>query len=344
MGFRNITNNELEIGNSSPLFNTRPLQGRELCNTHDFEELSKHIGNVLLPHSCKVLSQSNASQKAVFHHAPLSDISVNYLLYGTEASVNVEQLGFFLIEIPLSGVSQTQYGKAQVTTNMGSGVVAGPYRQFSTRWNAECSKLLIKINRIALERHLSMMLGQDLQRPLEFAVGIDLYSPASASLWNMVHWLVAELENGQSLLNNAPMGYSQYEQMLMWVLLNAQPNNYSDELASRKPRVAPHYVHYVEDYVNEHSAETITLSQLIEISGVSGRTLLEGFRRYKGTSPMKYLKSVRMERVHVELKRADPERQRVTEIALAWGFTQLGKFSVEYKQRFGESPSDTLKK
>ncbi|MCF7981861.1 MAG: AraC family transcriptional regulator [Pseudomonadales bacterium] len=332
------------VGNHSQLYHTRPLQGRELCNTDDFEELSKHIGNVLLPHRCQVLSRSSANQRAVFHHAPLSDISVNYLHYGAEASVKVEQLGFFLIEIPLSGISETQYGKARVTTNTGSGVVAGPYQQFSTRWNAECSKLLIKINRLALEQHLSMMLGSDLQRPLDFSVGIDLYSPVSASLWHMVQWLVAELENSQSLLNNAPMGYSQYEQMLMWVLLNAQPNNYSAELASRQPRVAPHYVHYVEDYVNQHSAEAITLSQLVEISGVSGRTLLEGFRRYKGTSPMKYLKSVRMERVHEELKNADPGRYRVTEIALAWGFTQLGKFSVEYKQRFGESPSDTLKK
>ena len=344
MNYPRMTGIELTGDNHSPLYNTRPLQGRELCNTHDFEELSKHIGNVLLPHNCKVLNKSSASQSAVFHHAPLSDISINYLLYGAEASVNVERLDFFLIEIPLSGISETQYGKVKVTTNMGSGVVAGPYQQFSTRWNAECSKLLIKINRLALERHLSMMLGQDLQRPLDFRVGLDLYSPASASLWNMVQWLVAELENGQSLLNIAPLGYSQYEQMLMWVLLNAQPNNYSAELASRKPTVAPHYVHYVEDYVNEHSAETITLSQLVDVSGVSGRTLLEGFRRYKGTSPMKYLKSVRMERVHKELKSADPSRHRVTEIALAWGFTQLGKFSVEYKQRFGESPSDTLKK
>lgn len=302
------------------------------------------MGNVLLPHRCKVLNRSRGSQKAVFHHAPLSDVSVNYLRYGFEAEVNVEQLGFFLVEVPLSGASETQYGKNKVITNIGSGVVAGPYQQFSTKWNAECSKLLIKINRLALEKYLSNMLGCDLQRPLEFRVGVDLCSPASASLCHMIQWLVAELENSQSLLNNAPLGYSQYEQMLMWVLLNAQPNNYSDELASRKPSVAPHYVHCVEDYIHEHCAEPITLSQLVDMSGVSGRTLLEGFRRHKGTSPMKYLKSVRMERVHNELKNADANQSRVTEIALAWGFTQLGKFSVEYKQRFGESPSDTLKK
>ncbi len=326
------------------LFDSNPLQSRMLCKTDDFEELSAHIGSVLLPHHCKVLSSSKGVHRAVFHHAPLSDISVNYLRYGTEASVNVDQLGFFLIEVPLSGVSETSYGDVKVVTNTGSGVVASPYQKFSTRWNAECSKLLIKINRLALERFLSKMLGCDLQRPLDFEVAVDLNSPASASLWHMVQWLVAELENEQSLLNNAPLGYAQYEQMLMWVLLNAQPNNYSQELASRTPVAAPHYVHRVEDYINEHCAEPITLTQLVDMSGVSGRTLLEGFKRHKGTSPMKYLKSVRMERVHLDLKGSDMANRNVTEIALAWGFTQLGKFSVEYKQKFGESPSDTLKK
>lgn len=329
---------------ASPMFKVRPLEGRVLCKTDDYEELSKHIGKVLLPHRCQVLSRATRMQSGVFHHAPLSEISVNYLRYGAEASVNVEQLGFFLLEIPLSGESSTSYGKAEVITNRGSGVMAGPYQQFATRWDEECSKLLIKIDRLALERYLCMMLGHDLQRPLEFSVGVNLNSPDSASLWYMVQWLVAELENSRSLLNNAPLGYSQYEQMLMWVLLNSQPNNYSSELSSRQPKVAPHYVHSVEDYIQAHCDEPITLSQLVEMSGVSGRTLLEGFRRYKGTSPMKYLKSVRMERVHRDLINADANSNRVTEIALTWGFTQLGKFSVEYKQRFGESPSDTLKK
>lgn len=326
------------------LFHARPLQKQLLCDTDNFDELNEHIGNVLLPNRLTVSKQSSIHNRAVFHHAPLSNMSINYLLYGAEAQVDVEQLGFFLIEIPLSGISETHHGKDKVITDISSGVVAGPYQQFSTKWNPECSKLLIKINRLALEQHLSGMLGKTLTRPLDFEMGVDLRSPASASLLHMVQWLVAELENSHSLLNKAPLAYTQYEEMLMWVLLNSQPNNYSDELASITPVAAPHYVHSVEDYINEHCAEPITLTQLVEMSGVSGRTLLEGFRRHKGTSPMKYLKSVRMERVHTDLRNADPAEKSVTDIALAWGFTQLGKFSGEYKQRFGEPPSETLKK
>jgi AraC-like DNA-binding protein len=41
------------------------------------------------------------------------------------------------------------------------------------------------------------------------------------------------------------------------------------------------------------------------------------------------------------LVRAQPE-ESVTEIAMQWGFTHMGRFSIEYRQRFGERPSETL--
>jgi AraC family ethanolamine operon transcriptional activator len=39
---------------------------------------------------------------------------------------------------------------------------------------------------------------------------------------------------------------------------------------------------------------------------------------------------------------ADAELVTVTEIATCFGFVELGRFSVEYRRMFGESPSQTL--
>ena len=90
-------------------------------------------------------------------------------------------------------------------------------------------------------------------------------------------------------------------------------------------------------------AQFFSLEQLVEHANVSERTLLEGFKRYRDISPMKLLKLTRLDYVHLALKEADPAHSNVTDIALACGFSQLGKFSTEYKERFGESPSETLK-
>ena len=59
---------------------------------------------------------------------------------------------------------------------------------------------------------------------------------------------------------------------------------------------------------------------------------------------MSYLRDARLDRVRAEL--ADltgAPGVKVTEVAMKWGFHHLGRFSAAYRQRFGESPSETLR-
>ena len=42
------------------------------------------------------------------------------------------------------------------------------------------------------------------------------------------------------------------------------------------------------------------------------------------------------------LLESEPENS-VSAIAARWGFDHFGRFAVEYRRRFGERPSDTLK-
>jgi AraC-like DNA-binding protein len=55
-----------------------------------------------------------------------------------------------------------------------------------------------------------------------------------------------------------------------------------------------------------------------------------------------YLKTKRLDAVHRDLGDAHLKANTVTEIALNHGFSHLGRFSVEFKDRFGESPGLTL--
>jgi transcriptional regulator GlxA family with amidase domain len=94
------------------------------------------------------------------------------------------------------------------------------------------------------------------------------------------------------------------------------------------------------DYIHENLGEPITLADLVRESGVAGRTLLKHFHDFKGVSPMRYLRNLRLKRVRDELE--DGTGIRVSESALRWGFLHAGRFSIEYRKRFGESPSATL--
>jgi transcriptional regulator GlxA family with amidase domain len=90
-----------------------------------------------------------------------------------------------------------------------------------------------------------------------------------------------------------------------------------------------------------HLTLAIGLADITVAAGVPGRTLLEHFRRYHGVSPMAYLRRARFAKVREALRHAEPEN--VTSIAMSLGFSHMGRFSVEYRKRFGESPSETLR-
>ena len=55
---------------------------------------------------------------------------------------------------------------------------------------------------------------------------------------------------------------------------------------------------------------------------------------------MRYVRDLRMQRARDEL--ASGVNAHVADCALRWGFAHPGRFSIEYRKRFGESPSATL--
>jgi len=55
---------------------------------------------------------------------------------------------------------------------------------------------------------------------------------------------------------------------------------------------------------------------------------------------MGYVRNLRFEKARQELLSGRGEKS-VTEVATRCGFSHLGRFAVEYRLRFGESPSQT---
>jgi transcriptional regulator GlxA family with amidase domain len=59
---------------------------------------------------------------------------------------------------------------------------------------------------------------------------------------------------------------------------------------------------------------------------------------------MTYLQQVRLGRAHDALSHADPSLNTVASVAHRWGFAHLGRFATAYRTRFGQSPSETLRR
>jgi transcriptional regulator GlxA family with amidase domain len=90
--------------------------------------------------------------------------------------------------------------------------------------------------------------------------------------------------------------------------------------------------------------EPLHISALCRALVVSERTLRKAFHRTHGVPPCRHLRMLRLSEARRALLFADGKFATVTEIATSFGFVELGRFSVEYRKVFGESPSQTLQR
>jgi AraC-like DNA-binding protein len=82
---------------------------------------------------------------------------------------------------------------------------------------------------------------------------------------------------------------------------------------------------------------------LAAVAGVSSRTLQRQFRSFLGKVPRAVLRDVRLECARRELLQGPPDT-KVMDVALRCGFPHFGRFSSEYRRRYSETPSQTLKR
>ena len=95
-----------------------------------------------------------------------------------------------------------------------------------------------------------------------------------------------------------------------------------------------------EAFMQDHWRESTSLADLCRAAGAPDRDLRRGFGDLYGVSPMAYLRSVRMHAAREMLRRTKGERS-IGEVALRCGFTHFGRFSVDYRCAFGETPTQT---
>jgi transcriptional regulator GlxA family with amidase domain len=155
-----------------------------------------------------------------------------------------------------------------------------------------------------------------------------------------LRFAVGELECADSMLWD-PIVMARFEELVVTGLLLSQPHNYTEALSHLERPVAPRDVKRAIDYMHANLGEDLTLADVIAQARVPGRTLLKHFREFKGVSPMRYLRNARFDHVREALTCAKAD-ESVGDIASRCGFSHMGRFSVEYRLRFGETPSMTL--
>jgi len=99
-----------------------------------------------------------------------------------------------------------------------------------------------------------------------------------------------------------------------------------------------------EDLLRGHFDDPITIGALSRSVGVSERTLRNAFADVYRESPKRYFLNERLRRAQQALCNVRCAGTTVTAVATQYGFYELGRFALQYKAMFGESPSHTLRR
>jgi AraC-like DNA-binding protein len=84
--------------------------------------------------------------------------------------------------------------------------------------------------------------------------------------------------------------------------------------------------------------------EICAMLGVSDRLLRECCEEHLGMGPSRYLRLRRMQQVHRALRNENPNAISVSEVAMEYGISNLGRFAADYRAVYGELPSATLRR
>ena len=194
-----------------------------------------------------------------------------------------------------------------------------------------------------LKRRAKAIIGDDLNlKDIEFDISIDFSTPEGKYLRSYIHHVTATL-NGPLKDTFSPIMLHTMRDTLIMNILTCIPNSYTEFLNTQNQlKIFPYHIKRARDYIHENVDKSITLEDLAGYAGCSYRTLQLSFRDSFGMSPMGYLKSVRLDKIHQQLLAAGPN-ETIQSISSQWGFMHMGRFAHDYKKKFGILPSHTLR-
>jgi len=96
----------------------------------------------------------------------------------------------------------------------------------------------------------------------------------------------------------------------------------------------------LRDYIDRNIKCNLSVKSLTDVCHMSERSLYYLFRESESTTPLSYIQQRKIARVHSEIKGGSQGRS-ITQIAMDYGFTNLGRFSQQYRKQVGELPSVT---
>ncbi|OCW23992.1 helix-turn-helix transcriptional regulator [Pseudomonas sp. S3E12] len=257
--------------------------------------------------------------------------------WGYEMSSSVD--GFLLIA---SQKGQIEWKATSGTQRLRPGEAAlVDHKQVSSATHSqEISYTTVYISGFDMYSYMTMILGKPLGERVAFtdssieARHTSLISAYIQLIFNLAEHTTLDLSKVLSSLKESLIGY----------IIHNIPNNYSAALFNDTPESVPTPYSIIKaiQFMRDSNDPHLTVGEVAIHAGMSVRSLQSGFKRYKETTPILFLREIRLQKAFDLL--AAGTNCPVKEIAFGCGFTNYQIFCRYYLKKFGIHPSYYNKK
>jgi AraC-like DNA-binding protein len=316
-----------------------PVRQGHCTVSRDWDEVQAFCRNAYMPYVVTPLGKLSRPD-ATMYSANIGRITATRFSYGVPIHLDRfdPAAGKILVLTTLRGhLRHMLHGTTDATTSAGDAFVA------------DCSRTDYWLDGDGDHMQFNLTIDHDLMEKVAFReyghVPGDSLWTSRVKLGDGKRWL-ALMEYAASVIaaerQEAASGRigRHLEEMICHELLRQWAAGVGHDLATGARQAAPHYVRAAERVLADRAREAPTISDVASNLGISVRSLSEGFRRFRGTTPRQFLKERRLEGLRRELLAT--EGKTVAQIAADWGYMNFGVLAASYRNRFGELPSQTL--
>lgn len=307
--------------------------------TSDVDYARSRVSEVYCDHR---LSLKSGKLDAFHYHMPFDGISFNYMGYGPKSEIEPGFLGdFYLIQLPVKGTATIQVNGKTIESSPGKASVLNPSVYTKMSWSDGCEQLMLQISKDTIHSALGGCLGYPVSKNLTFSPYMETGNGQHASWWRHIISFINDFNQPHSFYRTDEMITNELNNIVKGLLYSLE-NNHSENLQLDNKSVLPKHVRQVTEYIKEHAGDNVSIEELVKMTGVSERSLFNGFKKCLHITPMQFLQKTRLANARQQLLNPDINSVfSVTEIAVNNGFNQLGRFSAIYRSTYGELPSET---
>ncbi len=309
--------------------------------TTDVDEAADALGRLYVAAELTPIGTKSVNMQMNALQLPL--LTAGYLGFGVDVTIRADDVTAYYIDAPLSGraVSRWRDG-GLVKTTTGSVAVFTPGTPCVLDWSGDCGQVCLKVSEPQMRWQLEAMLNRPVRKRITFDRQLNLSIPAANDWYNLVRLLAREVWQPGGLLNHQ-LAVGNLQLLLIQGLLQIQPHNYTEALTECAVPASTAVAKRAIDLMHAHPETPWSTAELARATGASARALQRAFERSGQPPPMMYLRRLRLHHVRAELAANSPDSLTVTTVAGRWGFVRLGRFASQYRQLFGETPSETLR-